>query len=239
MQQPKLRQSNLEYSDVSFEEWKRYMQSEWEQGEHLALIGKTGSGKTTLSRDLCDIRSHAVVLAMKREDSTVQTFKAHGYKIIKSWPPNRELDHVVYWLRPSSLFDQREVQRKTAEFMESVFKAGGWCVNFDDTATLVDLKLVRPLGRLLNQGRSSGLSIITVMTQATSLVANLPKETVKQVSHVVVFKTTNLDEIENNAKIAGISKQDMLSLNQSLDRHDFLSVSHGETIMIVRFTNQN
>src|SRR6185437_5983146 len=89
--------------EMSRAEWLAAFRARWRQGEHVALIGPTGSGKTGLASDLLAIRAYVVALAVKRHDDTLGMFQ--GYKILKKWPPEYGQKHVILWVKPQSLGD--------------------------------------------------------------------------------------------------------------------------------------
>ena len=99
----------------------------------------------------------------------------------------------------------------------------------------------RNLAVFLNQGRSAGLSVVAGMTRPSSVVQQLPRETLNQVRHIIIFRYRDEKDAEACGHIAGISKARMLYLMQKLrfngPRHigDFLYVGKNqEEIYLVR-----
>src|SRR5690349_6421632 len=64
---------------VSWDDFYGYFGANWRQGEHVGLIGPTGSGKTTLAMWLLPLRKYVVVLGTKPRDKTLDELAARGY----------------------------------------------------------------------------------------------------------------------------------------------------------------
>lgn len=200
-----------------------YMQENWAQGEHVSLIGPTGSGKTTVASDIVAIRSWAVMLAVKRYDDTIKLFQEKGFSIIKKWPPAYHKKHVILWSKPDSLEALASQYDTIKRCLESIYISGGWCVYFDEAGYIAGhLRLGQQLGILLNQGRSSYISVVAAMTRPHSMVARIPAETLNQCRHVLIFKYTDQREIKSAAEIAGIDNKRMQYYQSLLGKHDFL-----------------
>lgn len=215
---------------VTLAQWLQDMRLSWKQGEHIALIGPTGSGKTTLARSLLPIRDYVVVIAVKRHDDTLDSYPKQGYRVITKWPPEYTQRHVVFWTRPKTLGDLLKQREQVIAALESLYLAGGWCVYFDDLSYVCDqLRIKTPVVTFLNQGRSSGISAVSSCTRPRKV----PLEAFNQTRHVVVFRFTDRVEVWRCAEIAGVSHHAMEVLMSSLRGNDFLAFSHG-SVAIVR-----
>lgn len=241
----KTQRSNTEVFETNSVEWVEWFKPNWSQGEHVAIIGPTGAGKSRISQKILDIREYVVVLAVKRFDDTLDRFKSgekyghEKYHVIKKWPPDAQFKRVILWVKPESLSDLREQAVKLHSSLERIYLSGGWCVYFDETGYIAGhLGLATQLGVLLNQGRSSHLSIVCSMTRPHSMVARIPPETLNQCRHILVFKYTDEREIKACAEICGISFPDMVQLMGELHTYsrghtDYLYIGKG-LILLVR-----
>jgi energy-coupling factor transporter ATP-binding protein EcfA2 len=221
--------------EQSRNEWLAGFRTRWRQGEHIALIGPTGSGKTGLASDLLAIRAYVVAFAVKAHDDTLGMFK--GYKIIKSWPPEYGQHHVILWVKPKSLQEVLEQRTRIIDAMESIYKAGGWCAYFDDLSYIADtLRVKMPIVVFLNQGRSSHISAVC----ATTRPRKVPTEAFNQCRHVIAYQFDDSEEVRRIAEIAGLDYKTMLQLNGELHTYppkgysDFIARSRGGDIVIVR-----
>ena len=213
----------------------------WRQGEHVALLGPTGSGKTYTARELCAIRDYVIVLAVKREDDTLDLFSKSEprYRRTKKWPVDYNVNRAVLSLQPDSLADTSQAMR-VYTVLNDVFKAGGWCVLIDDTGYVAGyLKLRRQVTQLLNTGRSSGISVVTAATQATSVAANIPSETLRQVRHILMWRFEDSRDIEACAGITGLDKHAIGAAMRALRVYsdsstDYLYYRRGYGLTLVR-----
>lgn len=216
---------------LDFSVWFDEFSTIWLQGEHVVIIGQTGSGKTFLARDLLKARDFVAAFAIKRDDPTLDTFKGHGYSIIKSWPPEYYKNRVVIWYRPTDLSPISIAKQRNGvyEALDDIFHNGGWTVFLDDVGYIASvLRLHEAIGILLNQGRASGISMVTAMTQPTSMVQKVPSESLRQVLHKIIFPYSNEKDIKVIAEISGIDWHVLKSEMTTMTRRDFLVVSHGE-----------
>jgi energy-coupling factor transporter ATP-binding protein EcfA2 len=236
-----------ELPEQSEEQWYQSFKEEWHEGEHVALIGPTGTGKTTIAHRILDIRTNVCVLAIKREDDTLERFKdghKYGrdrYKVISKWPPDYPYRKVIYWKKPKSLHadDVREQAKAVYHALNKMYLAGDWCVYLDEAGYIAGvLGLSSAFGILLNQGRSARISVVAAMTRPSSLVARIPRESFTQVRHHIVFKYTDEREIKSCAEIAGIGNRDMQAFQRALQvdskkgYSDFLYIGKGKVILI-------
>ncbi len=226
-------------SEQSVGEWFDFLRRIWKQGQHMLLCGPTGTGKTTVASDILDIRDWVCVLAVKKRDETLEQFKRQGYQVIKKWPPEYYQQRVIYWEKPQSLSDDLRKQAVALHnALNEIYLAGGWCVYFDEAGYIAgQLGLGRDLGVLLNQGRSNYLSVVATVTRPSSVIARIPRETLNQPRHKIIFKYTEETDIKACADIAGINWKIMKTYMDALRVYgkghtDFLYI--GQEIIIVR-----
>lgn len=233
--------------ETDIHSWYTVFNQEWRQGEHVTLIGGTGTGKTTVAHTILDTRVYVVVLALKRRDDTLDRFRdgykygRSSYKIITKWPPDYPFHKVILWIKPKELGDSRGQAIRLYNALNTIYLEGGWCVYFDEAGLITMLGLGQALGVLLNQGRSEGLSIVCGMQRPASIVARVPKEALTAPRHKIIFKYEALSEIKACAEICNIDWREMHAMQKMLAYHgakrysDFLVFSHG-TITLVRNT---
>ncbi len=59
-----------------------YLGREFRQGDHVAIIGPTGSGKTHIALEIADLRTYVIGVACKPRDPLIEDARRHGYKIM-------------------------------------------------------------------------------------------------------------------------------------------------------------
>lgn len=230
---------------ITFDEWVELFKNDWRQGEHVSLIGQTGTGKTTVAHSILDARDYVCVIAAKRFDDTLQRFKwghRYGrsrYDVVRKWPPEYNQHKVIYWKKPERLSEQKKVALEIHSALNDMYRAGGWCIYADDTGYLSGfLGLGGALVVLLNQGRSAHISVVCAIQRPKSLMAKVPVEALTQCRHHIIYKYTNEDEIKSCAQISGLSLAEMRRYQHNLhvdaDKgfSDFLYIGHGKVYIV-------
>ncbi|HKS68794.1 MAG TPA: hypothetical protein VJQ45_00135 [Ktedonobacterales bacterium] len=212
------------------------MQRDWRQGQHVAVMGRTGRGKTSLARDLLALRGWAVVLAIKRKDDTLETFPKAGYRIIRKWPPRWEDHRVVLWAKPKSMEDMAEQRKQIAAVLNDVYANGGWAVLFDDVARIANaLGFKKWIATMLSEARSSHASIVSNMTQPSSVTQAIPSEVWRQVRYHLVFYYRVGRDLDAIADIVGYTRTELKKWMAQLGPWDFLAFDDlTDTVTVVR-----
>lgn len=189
--------------DVPRVPWDQFLMHElqWRAGEHFALIGPTGQGKTTMLMNLLPLHPFVTVFATKPRDMTMETLIAHGYLRVDRW---RSLDPAYYPRRvlwpDAGRMDSVKVQKDVFhDAFGRIYREGGWTVALDETWYVANtLKLGGDIKLYLLQARALGISLMC----ATQRPAMIPLEVYDQSSHLMFWR----DNDESNLKrISGIS----------------------------------
>lgn len=221
---------------MSRRDWLAQMRRDWRQGQHVAVMGRTGRGKTTLARDLLALRGWSCVLAIKRKDDTLETFPQAGYRIIRKWPPRWEDRRVVLWAKPKSMDDMAEQRRQIAAVLNDVYANGGWALLFDDVARIANaLGFKKWIATMLSEARSSHASIVSAMTQPSSVTQAIPSEVWRQVRYHLVFYYRVGRDLDAIADIVGYTRTELKRWMALLGPWDFLCFDDlTDSVTIVR-----
>lgn len=182
----------------------------WNQGEHIAAIGDTGSGKTFLFSRLLEpnrFRDFVIILKTKRKDDSFDNFK--GYKQISTVREIR-VTHDFYILAPN----RQNLRAETVKLLDLADKAGGWTIVIDELFFLQEkLKLADYIDDLLTQGRSGGLSIVCGMQRPVRIT----RFAISQARHVFAFEQEGRDATE----LSYATSRAMKDAVEQLERHEF------------------
>lgn len=197
----------------------------WRQGEHLTLVGGTGSGKTTLARQVLPRRDYVVVLATKAKDTSLyDPLVREGYVVTDRFEPDhRDTPRVIY--KPplasptkAALADQAEAFRTA---LVAIFQEGGWCIFCDEIRYLTEtLKLRAEIELLYLQGRSLGVTMVA----ATQRPVSIPIVAF-QAPHLFSWGYKEKGDIDRIGEFTGELKPTIQTTLPRLPKHEVLYIA--------------
>lgn len=205
--------------------WDDFLQFfEWSQGEHVALIGPTGSGKTTLALALLPMRKYITVLATKPNDSTLREFgKGNGFEKFETWPeitPDLSPRRIV-WPDAKSLYSAANQKKHFKIALEKIYQEGGWCVYIDELWFIIHhLRLDLEVRTYLQQSRSNFISLVC----ATQRPAYVPLEIYDQSTHLFFWRDNDERNLNRLSGISWLSGSYVRALVANLERHEVLYI---------------
>lgn len=209
------------YPQLPFEQHVKNLR--WRQGEHVFISGATGSGKTTIARQVLEKRGHVLAFGIKVKDETIRKDYADwqivgSLKEVEPW-----MDRVMLWPRlkkggGNALLDHQRVVIQDA--FDHLFKATGWCLFIDELNYLSKFFNVQKQIEALHYiGRSSGISIVT----AAQRPAFVPLAVLSNASHTYIGRTRLASDLKRLGDFGDIDPRKTSAAIQSLEsRHDFL-----------------
>jgi energy-coupling factor transporter ATP-binding protein EcfA2 len=199
----------------------------WQQGEHITLIGPTGSGKTELIIALLRHHRWVLFLSTKRIDKTIIPLKTMGYKTIHS---SNELNPEIHsrfiiapkWQRKLDPVKQSAFHKKVfSDTLTRAFWQTGWTVAIDELEYINrDLQITVPVNLLLRQGRSQGNSLIV----GTQRPRHVTLHAYEQADHIFIWKQGDASNVERAAEFTDLSKREVMRISSTLGKHDVLYV---------------
>jgi hypothetical protein len=195
----------------------------WKPGQHMALIGPTGEGKSTFAVGLLGLRKWVVALDPKGED---ETLKAAGYERITRIPPpdpahNRVgkpkpgtdrwvWDQVqqgkpvglVVGFEPQTDAEDVQLHELMRESITWTRRSRGWTLYVDEFELLSSQRMFRlgpDIERMLITARRAGTSVVTSF-QAAAWVS---KHATRQASFTCLWPTRDRQMIKNVAEAMG------------------------------------
>lgn len=210
---------------LPWEQFLAYMRWAWKPGQHIAMIGPTGEGKTTFASGLLSLRKYVMALDPKGED---ETLTAAGFERVTHLPNQRvDLTWRIRHHQTARQWDKihqriaegldakiiiggpaRTVEQDTAnqDLMSRSFiyarEAGGWTVYVDEFELISSqrmFKLGPQVERMLISARRDGTSVMTSF-QAAAWVS---KHATRQARFAVIWPTGDRDMIKNVAQSMG------------------------------------
>lgn len=193
---------------VPWDKFSAWFKDAWEPGQHVALIGPTGEGKSTFAVGILQNRKYVLALDPKGED---ETLAASGFTRITSWPiPNKMRDDIAEG-KPCRLIcggsvrtdeDMGALVGLMRDAVKGIRAEGRWTCYADEFQLLCDRRMYgldKPVEALLVAARSKGTSVVTSF-QAPAWV---PKAATRQASYVAIFPTRDVNMIKTVAESMG------------------------------------
>lgn len=153
----------------------------WRQGEHIAVIGRNGSGKTYLISKLIELRQFVVFFRTKPDKN-----KFPSLITVRRAEMMRNLNGQRLLLEP-------EYKRQAVEgyhMLQTAWDHGSWCVVMDEQWYAEHmLALEDYTNRMLTQGRSKDISAVMGFQRPVDISRFAMSET----KHLFIFQTEGRD----------------------------------------------
>lgn len=236
----------MSLSDVESLKWPTFLEwfgKAWRPGEHVALIGPTGTGKSTLACGVLPLRKYVLAMDPKGGDSTLASLHSAGFRR-SMWPPDRDTRKAIAEGNPARLIvgpiirtkDDLPKQKQVLQAaLDGAFDEGGWTVYIDELQLAADrrmLNLTASIERNLIAARDRGVSMVVSFQRP----AYVPRAASDQASWIFMSYTRDVDVVNRLAEMAGRPKAEIRGAVQALERYTFLLFSRNpsEPIRIVR-----
>lgn len=217
----------------SWSEAFAHLRGNFKQGDHVAILGPTGTGKTHIALAVAELRSYVMLLACKPKDPLIDDAIGRGYYLV----PTNKLEvpytdgvphhkRVIYWPRMSTgkgsvgnqylLEAERRLQKPLiAGALGYVRKNGHWCVVLDEGTWICrDLGLQRQVDSALTQFRTLNASVVVLGQRP----AWMGRYVLSQPTHLFIFQTSNSDDLKALGDISGTDTKLVQAVVRSLDR---------------------
>ncbi len=219
---------------VDWHEWFDWFRGEWKQGEHLSVIGPTGTGKTTLEIELAKIRDYVVFIATKPADELIASLENRGYTRVRALPRTLpdNVPRYLLWAPGSGSMDPASRHKQRAVIHDALRRTfegpkggepGRWCVIVDECRYVSDPKylgLGAQVNHMLIQGRSLKLSMVNGF-QRPSWV---PQEAYDQPSHLFIAADNDKRNARRFREIGGIDGERVAATIASLGAFEWAHV---------------
>lgn len=197
----------------------------WEPGEHVAMIGPTGQGKTNQLLNILPLHPYVVVFATKPRDESMELLiQSGGYVRLDKWKSMdpRQTPRRVLWPSAMSLDSEKTQHEVFKNAFDRIYREGGWTVAIDELWYIINiLGLDREVKTYLLQARALGISLVC----ATQRPVSVPLEVYDQSTHLFFFRDNDRRNIDRLADIHASNTPLIRELVANLDRHQVLYVN--------------
>jgi len=213
---------------VPFDTFLSWFKDVWQPGEHMALVGPTGEGKSTFAGHILSQRKYVMAYDAKGGDSTLASF---GFTRVSSWPmPKKILEDIAEgrdarinlgvpihykqdWLVNRGLLSRA---------IDQVFADGGWTEYWDEYQLSTDRKMVYKFGSKSEEhliaARDKKLSVVTSF-QAPAWV---PSAATRQSTWIACWRTRDEDVIKSLARKFGRPWREFKPIVENLPKYHVL-----------------
>lgn len=196
---------------VSHLEWDTfapYFAGAWQQGEHVTLLGHTGSGKTTMSVEILARRSFVTALGVKPKDDTLQRLiREQKWPRVKEWSRRPAIQQhtrsqrLVLWPDYRRPEDEQNLQWQLDRALREMFADGGWTIFADEL--FIICKQLR-LGPLMEKFWTLGRSIDLTIVGGSQRPAFIPLLAYSQATHLFLWRDNDETNLKRLAGLGGV-----------------------------------
>lgn len=220
-------------TEVPVLHWDEFLDEfTWYQGEHVTGIAPTGSGKTTLFRELLrrarreGTHPYQILVATKKRDEIFDSFSADGFVKMPRWEVyDAEVFPRVMLAPPLPSADKKAVQaERIRECLVSVYQTGGWLIFLDELKHIAKyLGLEADVELLLHAGKSAKITVVSAVQRPR----HVPLMAYDQADHLFMWESRDSNIRKRLGEIGGKVDPDVLecALENLPDKHTFLYVN--------------
>lgn len=208
---------------MSWEDFRPHFN--WEQSEHVGLIGTNGQGKTTLLKAILKMRNYVVLFATKPRDRTLDDLILDGdYDLYHEWldvdaddSPRR-----VIWPDATDIESDAIQYKVFKAAFKAVYVEGNWCLAIDEGSYIAtELKLAPQMRKMWTQSRSLDVSFVV----GTQRPAWIPVEIYGESTHLFIWRINEADALRRMSTFGAANKVAAKLIIEELEPHQCLYIN--------------
>ncbi len=202
--------------------WPRFIadfRQAWKPGQHVSVLGKTGSGKSWLERWLleeCRPKGRVLLFDLKASDEILRL----GFRTVSEMPSQfgklrtalQQRREGRQWLRIVPPGSRAQERRVVGAYMNLAWHKGSTTVVFDEMNAIAgrppNLGLGEAMHRLWRMGRSKGISVLG----GTQSPVWIPRASLEQVDHLFVGRIADSRRLPLLRDVVGDRGDELMEL---------------------------
>lgn len=225
---------------LKWPDFLNWFRGQWQPGEHVSLVGPTGTGKTTIMVGVLPMRKYVLALDAKGGDSTLARLEQHGFQRT-TWPPSKEIREQIELGQPARLIigspvrtteDLPRLRHEMAQVLTDAFNEQGWTVYLDELQIIADRRIMNlssAVERNLIAARDRGVSMVMSFQRP----ANVPRSASEMSTWFLVLYTRDRDTVRRLAEMAGRPVAEMRGFVQGLPEYAVLVFSRNPRAPVI------
>jgi hypothetical protein len=207
-------------------DWQEFRgKFDWQQSEHVGLVGPNGQGKTTLLTAILPMRTYVTLFATKpRDRSLEELIRQGGYDLYHEWldvdadkSPRR-----VLWPDASDIEADSLQQKVFREAFKAIYDEGNWCLAIDEGYYIAsELKLAPQMRKFWTQSRSLDVSFVV----GTQRPAWVPVELYDESTHLFIWRINETEALKRLSNLGAANKEAAKLIIEELEPHQTLYIN--------------
>ena len=204
------RNNQLEIVGMRWEEFLEYFKVHWKLGQHVALVGPTGGGKTVYVTNILPLRKYVIAIDAKGGDESLELLTKFGFQY-SNWPmSNKQLrdmeegkaTRIIVGAGIQTLEDLPLLRQEISTTLKDAYNMKRWTIYIDELQLVSDKRLMNLGGNveiILVAARNRGVSLVSSFQRP----ANVPRSASEMSTWFIVFYTRDRDTVDRLAEMAG------------------------------------